>query len=386
MTDERVSWSTLAEKRAVETVPLAERWPADTVYAMLCKTAAAHPGRPAISFQIKSGARDKAETLDWATLADQVTRTANLFRRLGIGEGNVVAYLLPNCNETVLALLGGVTAGIVNPVNPLLDVPQIAAILRETGAKALVTLAPFPKTDIAQKAHAAVASAPAVKTVLEIDLKRYLTPPLSWLIPLLRPKVNHGHKARVLDFNAALMAEDGGALTFEEGGGDRIAANFHTGGTTGMPKIAQHRQRGMVYNGLIPALSTIDHSDVLICPLPLFHVFGAYPILMACVALGAHMVMPTPAGYRGEGVMDNFWALVERWRVSFMVTVPTAASALMQRPVEADVSSLKYALCGSAPLPVELFKRFEQATGVKILEGYGMTEATCIIAVNPLEG
>jgi acyl-CoA synthetase (AMP-forming)/AMP-acid ligase II len=125
---------------------------------------------------------------------------------------------------------------------------------------------------------------------------------------------------------------------------------------------------------------------VLICPLPLFHVFGAYPILMACVASGAHMVMPTPAGYRGEGVMDNFWSLVERWGVSFMVTVPTAASALMQRPVGSDVSSLKYALCGSAPLPVELFKRFEAATGVKILEGYGMTEATCIIAVNPLQG
>jgi acyl-CoA synthetase (AMP-forming)/AMP-acid ligase II len=315
-----------------------------------------------------------------------VTRTANLFRRLGIGEGDVVAYLLPNCNETVLALLGGVTAGIVNPVNPLLDVTQIAAILRESGARVLVTLASFPHTDVAQKAHAAVALAPAVETVLEVDLKRYLTPPLTWLIPLLRPKLSHGHQARVLDFNAALMAEDGAALGFTEGGGDRVAAYFHTGGTTGMPKIAQHRQRGMVYNGLIPALSTVDETDVLICPLPLFHVFGAYPILMACVASGAHMVMPTPAGYRGDGVMDNFWALIERWRVSFMVTVPTAASALMQRPVSSDVSSLKYALCGSAPLPVELFKRFEAATGVKILEGYGMTEATCIIAVNPLEG
>jgi acyl-CoA synthetase (AMP-forming)/AMP-acid ligase II len=58
----------------------------------------------------------------------------------------------------------------------------------------------------------------------------------------------------------------------------------------------------------------------------------------------------------------------------------------MQRPVGSDVSSLKYALCGSAPLPVELFKRFERATGVKILEGYGMTEATCIISFNPLDG
>ena len=386
MADNPTGWSTLADKRAIETVPLADRLPAETVYAMLRETTAAHPRRPAISFQIKSGPQDKAETLDWTTLADRVTRSANLFRRLGIGEGDVVAYLLPNCNETVLALLGGVTAGIVNPINPLLDVAQIAALLRESGARALVTLAPFPKTDIASKAHAAVALAPAVKTILEVDLKRYLTPPLSWLIPLIRPKVIHGHSARVLDFNAALMAEDGASLSFAEGDGNRVAAYFHTGGTTGMPKIARHRQRGMVYNGLIPAMSVTTEADVLICPLPLFHVLAAYPVLMACVASGAHMVMPTPAGYRGDGVMDNFWALIQRWGVSFMVMVPTAATALMQRPVGADVSSLKYALCGSAPLPVELFKRFETATGVKILEGYGMTEATCLVSFNPIQG
>ena len=96
--------------------------------------------------------------------------------------------------------------------------------------------------------------------------------------------------------------------------------------------------------------------------------------------------MPTPQGYRGDGVMDNFWKLCERWKVSFMVTVPTAASALMQRPVDADMSTVQYAFCGSAPLPVELFKQFEQSTGVKILEGYGMTEATCLVSVNPPHG
>jgi len=380
------SWRNLAEKQALETVPIEERWPAETVYALLRKTAAAHPMRPAVSFQIKSGPKDKAETLDWTALAALVTRAANHFRRLGIGQNDVVAYLLPNCNETVITLLGGLTAGIVNPVNPLLDTPQIASILRESGAKVLVTLAPFPKTNVAQKAHAAVAEAPNVKVILEVDLKRYLEPPLSWLIPLLRPRLKKQHQARVMNLNQALAAEDGTALDFEEGDGARIAAYFHTGGTTGMPKIAQHTQKGMIYNGLIPSMCFITQDDVLICPLPLFHVFGAYPILMACVATGAHMVMPTPAGYRGDGVMENFWALIERWKVSFMVTVPTAAAALMQRPVKADVSSLKSALCGSAPLPVELYRRFEAATGVKILEGYGMTEATCLVSFNTPEG
>ena len=104
------------------------------------------------------------------------------------------------------------------------------------------------------------------------------------------------------------------------------------------------------------------------------------------MASGAHMVMPTPQGYRGDGVFDNYWKLVARWRATLMITVPTAAAALMQREVNADVSTLRYALCGSAPLPLGLFERFEQATGVKILEGYGMTEATCLVSCNPATG
>jgi len=376
----------LVERQAVEAVPLSQRQPAATVYGMLRHTAARHPRRPAVSFQITSGPGDRAETLDWITLADRVTRTANLFRRLGIGEDDVVAYLLPNCNEAVLALLGGVTAGIVSPINPLLEAGQIAALLREIGARGLVTLAPFPNTDIARKAHQAVAQAPGIEWVLEVDLGRYLAPPKRWLVALLRPKAVRAPQVRVLDFHTAVRTEAGGALDFEEGDGDRVAALFHTGGTTGMPKIARHRQRGMVYNGVIPAMAVACERDVAICPLPLFHVFGAYPILLTCVASGAHMVMVTPAGYRGDGVMDNFWKLVERWGVTFMVMVPTAAAALMQRKVDADVSSLHYALCGSAPMPIELCKRFEAATGVRVLEGYGMTEATCLIAFNPAEG
>jgi acyl-CoA synthetase (AMP-forming)/AMP-acid ligase II len=384
--ESRDGWATREEVRAIEAVPLEARWPAPTVYALLRQTAAEFPQRPAISFQLRSGPRDRAETLSWATLADRVTRAANLFRRLGIGEREVVGYLLPNCNETVFAFLGGLTAGIVAPVNPLLDVSHIAAILREVRARVLVTLAPFPRSDIAAKAHEAAAAAGTVETVLEVDLKRYLAPPLSWVVPLVRPRTRRAPGVRTLDFSAALLGEDGAALGFAEPDGDRVAACFHTGGTTGTPKVALHRQRGMIYNGLVPRLAVASERDVLICPLPLFHVFGAYPILMACLASGAHMVMPTPAGYRGEGVMDNFWKLVERWGVTFMVMVPTAAAALMQRKVDADVSTLKYALCGSAPMPPELFRRFEAATGVRILEGYGLTEATCLVAFNPIRG
>ena len=379
-------FASIEDVRAIEAVGSWESrdMPA-TLYRLLSDTAAKHGHRNAISYQILSGPRDKAETLTWAQVHAKSTQAANLFRKLGIGETDTVAYILPNCNETVITLIGGAVAGIANPINPLLDVEQIGSILRETGAKVVVTLKGFPKTDVPQKAHAAVALAPGVETVLEVDLNRYLSPPKSWIVPLIRPKVTPTHKARVLDFNAELDRQNT-TLDFPDSTGDRVAAYFHTGGTTGMPKIAQHKYSGMIYNGWIGTELLFTPEDNIICPLPLFHVFACHVILMAMITSGAHVVFPTPQGYRGEGVFDNFWKLIERWRITFIITVPTALAALMQRPVDADISSVKTAFSGSSPLPVELFKRFEKATGVNIVEGYGLTEATCLVSCNPVHG
>ena len=356
-----------------------------TLYQALSRTAGSNGTGKAISFQLLSGPKDKAETLTWAQLHARTCQTANLFRSLGIGETDVVAMVLPNCNEAALTILGGAIAGIVNPINPLLEPEQIAAILRETGAKVVVTLKAFPKTDVAQKTAEAVRHAPGVHTVLEVDLNRYLSPPKSWIVPLVRPKNPGNHHADVKDFNAE-TARQPTSLAFDDAKGDRVAAYFHTGGTTGMPKVAQHRYSGIIYNGWLGGTMLFTPEDNVICPLPLFHVFACHVILMACVMSGAHVVFPTPAGYRGDGVFDNFWKLIERWKITFVITVPTAVSALMQRPVDADISSVKTAFSGSAPMPLELFKRFESTSKVTIVEGYGLTEATCLVSVNPVDG
>ncbi|NND18808.1 MAG: acyl-CoA synthetase, partial [Silicimonas sp.] len=339
----------------------------------------------ATSYQLLSDPKANAETLTWSELHRKTTQAANLFRALGVGEGDVVAYLLPNATETVVTLLGGCVAGIANPINPLLEAEQIGSILRETNAKVLVTLKAFPKTDVPQKAAEAVKLAPNVTTVLEVDLLRYLSPPKSWIVPLIRPKNPIAHNAKVLDFNAEL-AKQNTKLDFADATEDRVAAYFHTGGTTGMPKVAQHKNSGLVYNGWLGDNLLFDETSVVMCPLPLFHVFACHVILMAMVSSGAHVIFPTPQGYRGDGVFDNFWKLIERWQVTFIIGVPTALSALMQRPVNADISTVKTAFSGSSPLPIELYKRFEKATGVEIIEGYGLTEATCLVSINPLGG
>ncbi len=381
------TFASLADLKAIESeMPWADRNLGRTMYDFLSRTKAKHGTRSAVSFQLTSGPADPAQTLTWNALHAQVTQAANLLRSLGIGEKDVVAFVLPNSLETVVTLLAGAVAGIVNPINPLLEPEQIAAILRETKAKVVVTLRAFPKTDVPQKVAQAVQFAPGVKTILEIDLLRYLSPPKSWIVPFIRPKNPTVHTANVLNFHAECKKHSGDRLTFTDIPDDRVAAYFHTGGTTGMPKVAQHKVSGMIYNGWLGSNLLFTESDIVICPLPLFHVFAVYPILMSMIASGAHVVFPTPQGYRGEGVFDNLWKLVERWKVSYLVTVPTALSALMQRPINADVSTLRGAFSGSSPLPIELFNRFEKATGVQIVEGYGLTECTCLVSVNPPDG
>ncbi len=379
--------ATLADKRAIEAeMPIEARITARTPYAQLRETAERYPDRPALSFQLRATPGDKAARLTWSAMLAEVTRAANALRRLGIGPEDTVAYLLPNGIEAPVALLAGATAGIVAPVNPLLAPAQMGALLRELGAKVVITLAPFPRSEVAATVAAALEFAPDVETVLTVDLKPYL-PFLTGLIAgLARPKTRWPGQVRVIPWHRALAGENPAALDFEDAESDRPRASFHTGGTTGMPKLTRHRAKGMLYNGWCGAFYLFGPEDKLLCPLPMFHVFAAYPVFMSCLASGAEMVMVTPQGYRGEGVFENFWRLAEHCGATFLVMVPTAAARLTQVPVDADLSRLSLAFSGSAPMPRELFNRFEAATGTRVIEGYGLTEATCLVAVNPPDG
>jgi len=380
--------ATLEDIRVIEQTPLDDRITESSTFDLVDNAAKRDPKGIAVSFQLKG--TPKSKTYDWTfeRFREEVTRAANLFHSLGAQDKSSVALLLPNLPETLAGLFAGQTSSIVNPINPLLEPEQIASILRDADAKVLVTLKAFPKTDIAERAAEALALAPGVETVIEVDMLRYVTPPLSWIIPLIRPKVQATHSAKVLDWDKAMASHPGDRLAFEmpSGGLDRVAAYFHTGGTTGDPKLAQHTVGGILYQAHAVNDGVFGTKDTILCCLPLFHCFGAYVMGSAASLNGGRLVLMTPAGFRGEGVIDNFWKLVEKYKVNFFMSVPTALAALNQKDVDADVSTLNYSVCGSAPLPVELFKQFEAKTGIRILEGYGQTEATVVCSVNPPDG
>jgi fatty-acyl-CoA synthase len=168
---------------------------------------------------------------------------------------------------------------------------------------------------------------------------------------------------------------------------DDRSSYFCTGGTTGAPKIAMRTHANEVAN----AWSTgqflgegISAGKTLFCGLPLFHVNGVLVTGLLPFSRGAHVIIGTPSGYRGDGVIEHFWELVEHHRINFFSGVPTVYAALMQQPTRGrDLRSLEYGLCGAAPMPVELMRAFQESTGLKILEGYGLTEGTCVSTCNP---
>ena len=131
---------------------------------------------------------------------------------------------------------------------------------------------------------------------------------------------------------------------------------------------------------MIRASDVLDESSVIFAALPLFHTNALVVTVLAPLLKGQHVVWGGPLGYRDLPLFENFWKIVERYRIAAMSAVPTVYSVLAQIPVDADISSLKLPIVGAAPLPPAVRDAFEARTGVALCEGYGLTEGTCASA------
>jgi fatty-acyl-CoA synthase len=159
---------TTADTKAFEQVPIKERLEVFNTYDMLRKGAAINPDAPAISFFLSGDSYDQPMQITYAEFMAQINRTANLFHDLGIGPHDVISYLLPNLPQTHYVLWGGEAAGIVNPINPLLEPSTIAEICRSAGTSVLVSLGEFPGTDLWEKAVAVRKELPTLKAVVRV--------------------------------------------------------------------------------------------------------------------------------------------------------------------------------------------------------------------------
>ena len=377
--------ATLREVEAIERTPLAARRLPASTYDVLREAAQRHGDAPALTFLLQGDAADAPVRLGYRDFFARITQAANLFHRLGVRPDAPVAYVLPNLPETHEVIWGGEAAGSVCAINPLLEPAHTVEILKAVSAKLLVTLAPFPGTDLWAKAERIAGEVPSLAAVLQVDLAQYAVP--GW-------KPNAPASARlgavpVLSYALERAREPADRLVSGRNilAGD-IASFFHTGGTTGAPKIAPHTHANEVFMAwLLPAMLGTRPGDVFLCGLPLFHVNGVMVTGLGNWIAGAHVLLAGAQGYRSPKLLPGFWKLVERYRVNYFSAVPTVYSSLLDVPLAgADVRSLRYAICGAAPMPPEVFRRFEALTGVKILEGYGLTEGTTASVLNPPAG
>ena len=370
MTTEDIQIATMADLEAIAKIPIEERLPFFNTYDLIKHGAAIDPGAIAISFMPTGGQYDNPIQITYSEFLERVTQTANLFHDLGIGPEDVVSYLLPSLPYTHYILWGGEAAGIVNPINPLLEPATIIEICKSANTKVLVALEEWPGTIIWNKALAVRKELPNLKAIVRI------------LGPSDEAKGIYGYDEIIGRYNSESL-DSGRQIAPED-----IASIYHTGGTTGTPKLAPHTHFNEVAMAWMMKLhGLLRQGDVILSGLPLFHVngttvTGSYPF-----SIGAHVVILGPQGYRDPEIIKNFYKIVEHYKAVSFSLVPTVLSMLLQVPTDgADISSLRYGVCGAAPLSVELFQRFEAHSGMKILEGYGLTEGTCASAVNPYYG
>lgn len=348
------------------------------------------PDAPAVTFILDGEAFEKNTVVSHRALLANVFRCANALRRLEIGRTDVVAYILPNLPETFYVIWGGEAAGIVLAINPLLEASQMAQLMAAANAKVLVALEPTPNTDIWQKSIDAAKSTPSLEAILTVGIGGYLKGPLGSLYRVgkkMRPAQAEGLDLPILSLAKEMAKSNSEGLDFPGPRPTDLSSMFCTGGTTGLPKIAKRTHFNEAYN--IWAMSQFATElcrpgSTCLCGLPLFHTNAKLVTGLAPISYGGHIVLTTPAGYRGKGVIKNFWKIVEAFRVESFSGVPTVFSTLLEHPNTGhDISSLRVGVCGAAPMPVAVFECFEQKTGLRIMEGYGLTEGTVASAINP---
>jgi fatty-acyl-CoA synthase len=366
---------TPSDVHALEATPLAEAVRPQSTYELIRNSAHAFGDKTALTFLPSAEPGAPAVRWSFAQLLARVHQTANALHRLGLQADEAVAVLLPGCLEYHLALWGGAAAGIVQPLNPLLSDEKLASLMNAAQARVLIAWGDETtegKAGLWAKAQRVRALVPTLHTVLRV------TPFGEAPAPDLA--------VDCADFHALMAAEPYNHLVSgRQIASTDIAAYFHTGGTTGAPKLARHSHGAQVFTAwACVQLQGVRVDDVAINGYPLFHVAGVLPGSLTSLSAGAETVIPTPALFRNKAVIANYWKLVETHRATVLSGVPTALAALANVPVgDADISSLRYGRTGAAPMPGELAARLKQLIGIQVHESLGMTEMAGISTITP---
>ncbi len=357
--------------RSLEEQPYDELVTAHNLYDLLLATAEEVGNSKALTVLKSADPSDIGQVWTHQELLAEVTRSANFFKGLADPDKSpVIAFLTPTLSCLPPLLLGAQVAGVASAINYFLNKETIFELLNAEGATILVIPGQSSDEMCWSKAMGAFEEVPTLQKIIVIGNESELGPGY-----LIYEDAVSTHSSDELEFD--LIADR-----------NTVCALFHTGGTTGRPKLVQLTHGNQIHAAFgFAQVFGYDENDVVINGFPFFHVGGTMTVGLSVLAAGGHIIVPSPYGMRSPVAIQNYWKLVDHFKVTVVGGVPTSIGSITNSwTSEFDTSSVRMAVTGGAVLPEEVGRRFEETTGIRLFETYGMTETAAAIAFNPGHG
>jgi len=359
---------TIEDIVAIESQPYDRLITAHNLYDLFLATAEHAGDRKALTVLRSEDPLDVGAAWSHRGLLCEITRAANLFRSLGLARGKgVAAFLSPTLPALPPMLLGAQIAGVASALNYLLSPDAIFDLLNAQEATILV----IPSRDADAMCWSKAADVfDHVSTLRHVIVIGDDTQNIS----------------RFTSLNDVMNGVAGDVLNFQPSTDrDTVCALFHTGGTTGSPKLVRLTHGNQIHAAFgFAQVFGYNENDIVINGFPFFHVGGTMTVGLSVLAAGGHVVVPSPYALRSPAVVERYWDIVQHFRATVVGGVPTSIGSLSNSWVEGmDASSVRMAVTGGAILPKAVGDRFEATTGIQLFETYGMTETAAAIAFNP---
>ncbi len=342
---------------------------------ILERTVSKFPGNTALIFQ--------GYQISYSQMKDMVDRFATCLTDFGVKKGDSVALLLPNVIPCVVAYYAILKIGAINVMNnPLYSDPELEHQFNDSGSKVLITL------DLLGNRMIDLRPKTKIKQIVITSIGDYLPFPKSLLFPLVAKKKNLAADVKaapdVYRWKDCIAKYQPNPPKVKNSFSD-VAMYQYTGGTTGVSKGVEltHGNLSKQVQQLAAWFPSFDAgAERMLGALPYFHVFGMSTCMNFSVSMGwTQILVPKP---QPEPLLEA----IHKFKPTFAPLVPTMYIGMLSHPdiKKTDMSCIKGAFSGSAPLPVEVIADFEKITGAVIVEGFGMTETCPVTHINPFAG
>jgi long-chain acyl-CoA synthetase len=364
-------------KHYPEEIPATLSYEPIPIQSYLTRAAKEYAGNTAIQFMGKK--------MTFLEVYESALKLAGYLRKIGVQKGDRVAIMLPNCPQSVIGYFGVLYAGgVVVQTNPLYMERELAYQMEDSGAKVIFTL------DVLYPRVAKIMDKTDIEHVIVTAIKDYLPFPKNTIYSQMQKKqtgllVKVHHRGNIHLFDVILKNETANEIDEDFDFEEDLALLQYTGGTTGFPKGVMLTHKNLVANASMSdawLYKCRKGEESVLALLPFFHVYGMTAVMILSVMQAYKMIILPKFNVK------TTLKTIEKERPTLFPGAPTMYIGLLNHPdiSKYDLSSIKCCISGSAPLPLEVQKKFEEATGGKLVEGYGLSESSPVTHANLLWG